>query len=99
MPPDESTVDSFEHLVGVNYFNDDTDLEFTTTRIAEYNGMIVTYRAPVLLTDRTGREEKPPMYVADIIRMEELNIRLAKSLSCGAQRQFSTGGLPRSSAA
>ena len=36
--PDESTVDSFDYLVGAHYFDDDTDLEFITTRIAEHNG-------------------------------------------------------------
>ncbi len=43
-------------LVGVNYF-DDTDLE--------YNGMIVAYRAPMLLTGRTGREDKYPIHVGE----------------------------------
>ena len=46
--PDESTVDSFDYLVGAHYFDDDTDMEFITTRIAERNGLIVAYRAPVL---------------------------------------------------
>ncbi len=38
VPPDESTVDSFDHLVGAHYFDDGTDLEFVTTRLAEHNG-------------------------------------------------------------
>ncbi len=61
-------VDSFDHLVKAHYF-DDTDLEFITTRIAEHNGMIVAYRAPVLLTGRAGREEKSPIHVADVMKM------------------------------
>ncbi len=35
--PDESTVDSFDHLVEAHYFDDDTDLEFITTKIAEWH--------------------------------------------------------------
>ncbi len=66
----------FEHLVGVNYFNNDTNMEFITTNIAEHNGMIVAYRALVLLTCWTGREEKSPIRVTDVIRMKELSIRL-----------------------
>ena len=30
---DESTVDAFQHLVGEVYFDDDTLLEFVTTRV------------------------------------------------------------------
>ena len=77
--PDESTVDSFDHLVGAHYFDDDTDLEFVTTRIAVHNNLIVAYRAPVLLNGRTVREEKSPIHVADVIRMRELSLRLSKS--------------------
>ncbi len=57
--PDESTVDSFDHLVGAHYFDDETDLEFITTGIAEHNGLIVAYRAPVLLTGRTVGKRSP----------------------------------------
>ena len=74
--PDESTVEDFQHLVGEIYSDDDTLLEFVTTRIAEYKGLIVAYRAPVLDSGRTGREEKSPIHVADVIRMRESNLRL-----------------------
>ena len=69
---DETTVDAFRHLVGENYFDDDTLLEFVTTRVVEYKGLIVAYRAPVL-DGRTGREEKSPIHVADVMRMRESN--------------------------
>ena len=59
--PDESTVDSFDHLVGAHYFDDDTDLEFVTTRIAVHNSLIVAYRAPVLLNGQVGR--RSPRYM------------------------------------
>ncbi len=62
--------------MGVNYFDNDTNLEFVTTRLTEHNGMIVAYQAPVLLTGRTSREEKFPIHVADVIRMKTLSIRL-----------------------
>ena len=43
--PDESTVDSFQHLVGEKYFDDDTLLEFITTRVVEYMDAIVAFHA------------------------------------------------------
>ena len=91
--PDESTVDSFDHLVGAHYFDDDTDLEFVTTRIAVHNSLIVAYRAPVLLNGRTGREEKSPIHVADVIRMRELNLRLSKSDGDRSAKRKARGGL------
>ena len=39
MAKDESTVDSFEHFVGVRYTDDETLLEFETTRAALYKGL------------------------------------------------------------
>ena len=71
--PDESTVESFSHLVGAKYFDDDTLLEFITTRVAEWKGLIVAYRAPVLIAGQIGREEKSPIHVADVIRMSNQN--------------------------
>ena len=91
--PDESTVDSFDHLVGAHYFDDDTDLEFVTTRIAVHNSLIVAYRAPVLLNGRTGREEKSPIHVADVIRMRELSLRLSKSGGDRPAERKARGGL------
>jgi hypothetical protein len=41
-----------------------------TTRIAEYKGLIVAYRAPVLDSGRA------PIHFADVIRMRESNLRL-----------------------
>ncbi len=56
--PDESTVELFQHLVGEKYLNDDTFLEFVTTRVVEYTKHFVAFRAPVLARGKTGREEK-----------------------------------------
>ena len=71
--PDESTVESFLHLVGEKYFDDDTLLEFVTTRVEAWKGLIVAYRAPVLAHGKIGREEKAPIHVADVIRMSGVN--------------------------
>ena len=67
--PDESTAESFSHLVGEKYFDDDTLLEFVTTRVVEYMTHIVAFRAPVLADEKIGREEKSPIHVADVVRM------------------------------
>ncbi len=61
---DESTVESFQHLVGEKYLDDDTFLKFVTTRVVEYMKHIVAFRAPVLVGEKIGREEKSPIYVA-----------------------------------
>ena len=74
--PDESTVEDFQHLVGEAYTDDDTRLEFVTTRVVESKGLIVAFRAPVLADGRTGREEKSPIHVADVVRMSEANLKL-----------------------
>ena len=66
---DESTVESFKHLVGERYLDDDTRMEFVTTRVSTYKGLIVAYRAPVLSTGHAGIEEKSPIHVADVVRM------------------------------
>ena len=71
--PDESTVESFTHLVGEKYLDDDTLLEFVTTRVVEYMTHIVAFRAPVLAGGKIGREEKSPIHVADVIRMMNAN--------------------------
>ena len=75
MAPDESTVESFQHLVGEKYLNDDTFLEFVTTRVVEYMKHIVAFRAAVLAGGKIGREEKSPIHVADVIRMSDSNSR------------------------
>ena len=36
-----STVKNFVHLIGINYIDDESGLEFETTRIAIYQGLIV----------------------------------------------------------
>ena len=58
MAKDESTVDSFEHFVGVRYTDDESLLEFETTRLALNKGLIVAYRAPVNSNGRVGFEEQ-----------------------------------------
>ncbi len=74
--PDESTVESFQHLVGETYLDDDTLLEYITTRVVEYMDAIVAFRAPVLASRKIGREEKSLIHVADVIRMSAVNARL-----------------------
>ena len=78
--PDESTVESFLHLVGAKYFDDDTLLEFITTRVDVWKGLIVAYRAPVLADGTSGREEKSPIHVADVIRHRAVK-RLQRDVS------------------
>ena len=73
MAPDESTVDSFEHFVGVRYTDDESLLEFVTTRVALYKGLIVAYRAPVDINGRVGFEEKSPIHIADVVQMTEMS--------------------------
>ena len=63
----------FEHLAGVCYIDDESLLEFETTRVTLYQGLIVGYRAPVLSSGMLGREEKSPIHVADIVRMNGLS--------------------------
>jgi hypothetical protein len=75
-----STVENFVHLIGIKYIDDESGLEFETTRIAIYQGLIVGYRAPVLLGGKLGKEEKSPIHVADIVRM------------CGASTSSTTEG-------
>jgi hypothetical protein len=60
---DESTVESFQHLVGETYLDNNTLLKFITTRVVEYIDAIVAFRAPVLASRKIGREEKSPIHV------------------------------------
>ena len=62
-----SRIENFEHLIGVTYIDDENNLEFVTTRIETYKGLIVGYRAPVLHGGKKGKEEKSPIHVADIV--------------------------------
>ena len=62
-------VNDFDHLVGVRYTDDELNLEFETTRITTYKGLIVGFRAPVLRDGKLGREEKSPIHIADIVKM------------------------------
>ena len=89
--PDESTVELFHHLVGAKYLDDDTLLEFITTRVEVWKGLIVAYRAPVLADGKTGREEKSPIHVADVIRMSGLN---SESFEKKTSRAEVSGGSP-----
>ena len=66
---DESTVENFMHLVGVRYIDDESLLEFETTRVVNLKGLIVGYRAPVLRNGLPGVEEKSPIHIADVVRM------------------------------
>ncbi len=49
----------FEHLVGERYQDDENGFEYENTRIVEFKGHIVAYRAPVLENNQLGLEEKP----------------------------------------
>ena len=62
MVTDESAVESFEHLVGVRYIDDESLLEFETTRVVNLKGLIVGYRAP-------GVEETSLIHIADVVGM------------------------------
>ncbi len=73
MAKDESTVESFEHFVGIRYQDDEVLLEFVTTRVVILQGVIVAYRAPVNKDGRAGFEEKSPIHVADVVRMIEFS--------------------------
>ena len=64
-----NTVEAFKHLVGMKYQDEDNLLEYQNTRVAEFKGYIVVYRAPVLGEDQRGHEEKSPIHVADVVRM------------------------------
>jgi hypothetical protein len=63
MAKDESTVETFEHFVGVRSIDDESHLEYETTRIAVYKGLIVAYRAPVNTKGKVGFDEKAPTYM------------------------------------
>ena len=73
MAKDESTVETFEHFVGVRYTDDETLLEYETTRVALYKGLIVAYRAPMNSKGKVGFEEKSPIHIADVVRMYEMS--------------------------
>ena len=62
-------------LVGEVYFNDDTLLKFLI-RGVESKGLIVAFQAPVLADERTGRDEKSPIHVADVVRVSEADLKL-----------------------
>ena len=81
LAPDESTVESFTHLVGQSYLDDETRMEYITTRVSTYKGLIVAYRSPVLTSGRVGVEEKSPIHVADVVRMmSETNLGSTESV-------------------
>ena len=48
--------------MGEKYLDDDTLLEFVTTRVVEYMTHIVAFRAPVLADGKIGMEEKSPIH-------------------------------------
>ena len=47
--------------------DDELELEFETTRVTTYKGLIVGFRAPVLPDGKLGREEKSPIHIARIL--------------------------------
>ena len=57
---DESTVNSFEHLIDVRYTDDESLLEFDTTRVALYKGLIVAYRALSIATGEWDSKRSRP---------------------------------------
>ena len=59
--------------MGERYQDDENSFEYENTRIVEFKGHIVAYRAPVLENNRLGLEEKAPIHVADVVRMVEEN--------------------------
>ena len=44
---DASSVSNFEYLIGVRYVDDESLLEFETTRVTTHKGLIVGYRQGV----------------------------------------------------
>ena len=66
---EESTVESFEYLRGMMYVDDENGLEYINTRVGEWKGHIVIWRAAVNAAGRPGNEEKAPIHVADVVRM------------------------------
>ena len=62
---DASSVSNFEYLIGVRYVDDESLLEFETTRVTTHKGLIVGYRAPVLRDGKRGVEEKSPIHIAN----------------------------------
>ena len=63
----------FQHLGGERYQDDENSFEYENTRVVEFQGHIVAYRAPVLENDQLGLEEKAPIHVADVVKMVEEN--------------------------
>ena len=53
------------------YQDDENGFEYENTRIVEFKGHIVAYRAPVLENNQLGLEEKAPIHVADVVIMVE----------------------------
>ena len=75
---DASSVSNFEYLIGVRYVDDESLLEFettrVTTRVTKHKGLIVGYRAPVLRNGKRCVEDKAPIYIADIFLMLGMSI-------------------------
>ena len=68
--------------------DDESRLEFVTTRVTAYKGLVVAYRAPMLSTGQVGIEEKSPIHVADVIRM----MSESNPAKGGSGRKDSTSG-------
>ena len=69
----------------MSYIDDDQQLEFVTTRVVEYQGFIVAYRALVLRGGELGKEEKSPIHVLDVVRMMGISHGFAR---CAGERVF-----------
>ena len=65
---DASSVSNLEYLIGVRFVDDESLLEFETTRVTTHKGLIVDYRAPVLRDGERGVEEKAHIHIADIVQ-------------------------------
>ena len=68
---DASLVSNFEYLIGVRYVDDESLLEFETTRVTTHKGLIVGC-ATRWEERRWGK--KSPIHFADIVRMQGLSI-------------------------
>ena len=94
---DSSTVENFEYLVGVRYVDDESLLEFETTRVTTHKGLIVGFRAPVLRSGERGVEEKSPIHIADIVRM--LGMSISSTMKRPDQQELIRGILKQGHAA
>jgi hypothetical protein len=65
----EKSAINFQCLVGQKHLDDEDGLLYTSTRAVEQRGYIVANRRLVTSHGEKTREEKVPIYVADVVRM------------------------------